>query len=365
MTIGDFWVGISKKNEDLVVFVQGRGAFMAAWLSGETCARYIFGQFCSGVFWKKATFESFVCVGAETTIFSHMLAKMAKSSFALVSVCGPKFARDCVFVGGCVGGLVFGGAPHLALSPPCFCWFVLGIIGVLFALFFFETNIQCLPFFSLACLSLSLSLSLFSFSLSLSLSLSYFAFPVLFHVSLFFIFMLSCFFCFGGGGVVLFVFYMKWTISKYKLKTFLSWFLSVFWFPKGHFTWPLKPEYFSWFVFLVCFLFGLFFLFVLLVLDKKTVPPPPEIGIFCLFLSVSLSFYFSLSLFFHSSPSHFLVLSRSTSHFSCFSPFSFPCFVCLCCFCRALCFMKRTSFINHFCLGVSCLVCFSDPLFIV
>ena len=50
MTIGDFWVGISKKNLDLVVFVQGRGAFMAAWLSGETCARYKFGQSCSGVF---------------------------------------------------------------------------------------------------------------------------------------------------------------------------------------------------------------------------------------------------------------------------------------------------------------------------
>ena len=50
MTIGDFWVGISKKNEDLVVFVQGRGAFMAAWLSGETYTRYKFGQFCSGVF---------------------------------------------------------------------------------------------------------------------------------------------------------------------------------------------------------------------------------------------------------------------------------------------------------------------------
>ena len=48
MTIGDFWVGISKKR-GLGCFCSGAGC-MAAWLSGETCARYKFGQFCSGVF---------------------------------------------------------------------------------------------------------------------------------------------------------------------------------------------------------------------------------------------------------------------------------------------------------------------------
>ena len=49
MTFGDFWVGISKKP-GIGCFVQGQGAFMAVWLSGETWARHKCGQFCSGVF---------------------------------------------------------------------------------------------------------------------------------------------------------------------------------------------------------------------------------------------------------------------------------------------------------------------------
>ena len=52
MTFEDFWVGISKKR-GIDFFCSGGGAFMAAWLSGETGARHKFGQFCSGVFEKE------------------------------------------------------------------------------------------------------------------------------------------------------------------------------------------------------------------------------------------------------------------------------------------------------------------------
>ena len=52
-------------------------------------------------------FQNFVCVGAENTVFSHMRAKMAKFSFAPVSVFGPKFARNYVLVGGMLGWWCF------------------------------------------------------------------------------------------------------------------------------------------------------------------------------------------------------------------------------------------------------------------
>ena len=81
-------------------------------------------------FEKKATFETFVCVGAENTIFSRVLAKVAKLHLHPFWFVGPSLHEIVFFVGGWVGGLIFfgGGVPH---------WFVLGFIGVLFVCLLF------------------------------------------------------------------------------------------------------------------------------------------------------------------------------------------------------------------------------------
>ena len=161
------------------------------------------------------------CVGAEDTIFPICGQKWQNVHLHPFRFVGPNLHKIVFFVGGWVGGLVFffgGGVPHLALSPPCFCWFVLGCIGVLFALpFVLRLKFSVSLYFSLACLSVSLSLSL-SFSLSrvfvfVSLSLSSFLslfvlfFLVLFHFSFLVLFICSVvlfsFFLWGGGVVLL------------------------------------------------------------------------------------------------------------------------------------------------------------------
>ena len=176
------------------------------------------GNFALVYFEKKATFENFVGVGAEDTICTICGQKWQNVHLHPFRFVGPNLHKIVFFVGGWVGGLVFflGGVPHLALSPPCFCWFVLGFIGVLFALpFVLRLKFSVSLSFYLACLSVSLSLSIslspfcFSFSLSLSL-LIYFFFLVLFHYYflVFFFVLLSCFF-FGGGGRFVCFCYMK------------------------------------------------------------------------------------------------------------------------------------------------------------
>ena len=170
---------------------------------------------------KKATFENFVGVGAEDTICTICGQKWQNVHLHPFRFVGPNLHKIVFFVGGWVGGLVFfgGGVPHLALSPPCFCWFVLGFIGVLFALpFVLRLKFSVSLSFYLACLSvslsLSLSLSLFFFvfvSLYLSL-LIYFFFLVLFHYYFLVFFLCSVvlfYFFLGGGGSFCLFCYMK------------------------------------------------------------------------------------------------------------------------------------------------------------
>ena len=134
------------------------------------------------------------------------------------------------FGGACWVGVFFWGGwggwvTHLALSPPCFfvalllfcyCFVIASFLFHLFGFFlFFGNNIQCLPFFSLACHSLSLYLSL---SLSLSISLSLFSLlsfflPCVLSVSVVFFFaflvlgfvLLALFLCLCFMNVFLFV----------------------------------------------------------------------------------------------------------------------------------------------------------------
>ena len=160
---------------------------------------------------KKATFENCVGVGAEDTICTICGQKWQHVHLHPFRFVGPNLHKIVFFVGGWVGGFVFflgGGVPHLALSPPCFCWFVLGFIGVLFVLpFVLRLKFSVSLSFYLACLSVSLSLSFFFFCFCFSLSLSpYLFFLVLFHYYFLVFFICSVvlfyfiFLFWGGGG---------------------------------------------------------------------------------------------------------------------------------------------------------------------
>ena len=199
-------------------------------------ARHTFAQFCSQWFLEKGNVSNAGKIGK---IFSC-------THFVL-------WARICTFFGGHVGLVVvcfFEGPPHLALNPPLvllvyffFVWFSF--------VFCFENDFECLRFFllSLPFFSLSLSLSLFSSFLS--------SFLVFFHRFAFLLWGLSflpCFFPFASWNELWGLSFLpclfalvSWNaqLQNIELDRSLSEILFVLWFPKGHITWPLNPEYFS------------------------------------------------------------------------------------------------------------------------
>ena len=199
------------------------------------------------------------------------------------------------------------------------CFFVLRLI------FSVSLSFLSLPF--------SLSLSLFFFSLSLSLYLFPFFLPCFVSFSCFFLIMMSCYIFVLGEGVVL-VAFVTWNAQFQNIKftkTFISWILSVL-VSKGPLHLTLKSLNILVGLFFLCVFCLVCFCVCLIVFRIKNCSPPSKNRYFCLFLSVSLSFYFSSSLF-----SHFpFSFSRSISVYFTFS------FVCLCCFCLAFCFMTRT-----------------------
>ena len=193
------------KKRGIGCFRSRRGALMAVWWSGETWARHKFGQFSLVYFEKKATFETFVCVGAETLYFPVCWQKWQNYICTHFGLWAQVCTKLCFLLGVgwvvlffLVGGFLIG----LFWVLLVFCLFV----------FCFETNIPCLPFlspwpgflpgppFSLSSLSLSLSIFLslfliffslfFFFSLSLSLSrsatlsLSIYIYIFIFYISL-------------------------------------------------------------------------------------------------------------------------------------------------------------------------------------
>ena len=204
-------------------------------------------------FEKKATFETFVCVGAENTIFSHALAKVAKLHLHPFWFVGPSLHEIVFFVGGWVGGLVFfwwGGSSLVCFG---FYWcfvclsFVLRLIfrvSLSFSLarlspwpaFFpgppfsplslsLSTSFSLSLYLSLFLIcffffSLSLSLSISFFSLSLSLSLFLYLAPLRLSLSL----SLSLSMIYIYVYIYIFIFYLSLSLS-------LSLFLSFFFLP--------------------------------------------------------------------------------------------------------------------------------------
>ena len=150
MTFGDFWVGMSKTTEKQVFFFFGSGR-VHSWVFG-CLARMGKTQIWAILLWcilKKGKFSK-VCLCRKTLYLAERAEKWQNFHLHPFRFVGPNLHENVFFVGVMLGWwccfLCFLGPPHLALNPPCFCWFVFGFLGVLGGVFLWFGFFVCFCF---------------------------------------------------------------------------------------------------------------------------------------------------------------------------------------------------------------------------